>query len=131
MGFGDVLLTGLARDGGLYVPCEWPHLSHDDLRGLADLSYAGAAARILAPFMDAIEPDELEGMTRAAYDVFADDSVVPLRQLSESHWLMELFHAPTLAFKDVAMQLLFHLFLPIPAHLQCLLKLSSTISELS
>ena len=108
--FGNVLLAGLARDGGLYVPSVWPHLSHDDLRDLADLSYVEAAARILAPFMDGIEPDELEEMARAAYDVFADDSVVPLRKLSESHWLMELFHGPTLAFKDVAMQLLCRLF---------------------
>ncbi len=108
--FGDVLLTGLARDGGLYVPAAWPQLSHDDLRGLAGLSYPEAAARILAPFMDGIAADELLAMTRAAYAAFAEEAVVPLRQLSDGHWLMELFHGPTLAFKDVAMQLLGRLF---------------------
>ncbi|MBT4487277.1 MAG: threonine synthase [Rhodospirillaceae bacterium] len=108
--FGDVLLTGLARDGGLYVPSDWPQLSHDDLRGLAGLPYSEAAARILQPFMDGIGGDELLEMTRAAYTSFADPGVVPLRQLSDGHWLMELFHGPTLAFKDVAMQLLGRLF---------------------
>ena len=108
--FGDVLLTGLARDGGLYVPKTWPQLSHDDLRALAGLSYPDAAARILLPFMDGMDADELLEMTQAAYAGFADDAVVPLRQLSDGHWLMELFHGPTLAFKDVAMQLLGRLF---------------------
>ena len=110
LSFPDVLLTGLARDGGLYVPREWPQLSHDDLCALAGLSYPEAAARILLPFMDDIEADELLAMARSAYADFADPSVVPLRQLSEGHWLMELFHGPTLAFKDVAMQLLGRLF---------------------
>ncbi|MDA1098086.1 MAG: threonine synthase [Proteobacteria bacterium] len=108
--FPDVLLTGLARDGGLYVPGFWPQLSHDDLRGLAGLSYPEAATRILLPFMDGIEADELLAMTRAAYADFADPAIAPLRQLSEGHWLLELFHGPTLAFKDVAMQLLGRLF---------------------
>ena len=110
LSFPDVLLTGLARDGGLYVPREWPQLSRDDLCALAGLSYPEAAARILLPFMDDIEADELLAMARSAYADFADPSVVPLRQLSEGHWLMELFHGPTLAFKDVAMQLLGRLF---------------------
>ena len=108
--FPDVLLTGLARDGGLYVPSAWPQLSADDLRAIRGLSYPEAAARILSPFMDGIEQDELLAMTRAAYAAFADPDVVPLRQLSDGHWLMELFHGPTLAFKDVAMQLLGRLF---------------------
>lgn len=111
--FGDVLLTGLARDGGLYVPAEWPQFTHDDLTALAGLTYPEAAARILAPFMDNIPPDELLAMAQAAYAGFAHGDVVPLRQLTEGpkgHWLMELFHGPTLAFKDVAMQLLGRLF---------------------
>ena len=111
--FGDVLLTGLARDGGLYVPAEWPQFTHDDLTALAGLTYPEAAARILAPFMDNIPPDELLAMAQAAYAGFAHGDVVPLRQLTEGpkgHWLMELFHGPTLAFKDVAMQLLGLLF---------------------
>ena len=110
LGFSDVLLTGLARDGGLYVPGIWPRLSHDDLRALAGLSYPEAAARILLPFMEGIDGDELLAMTRAAYADFDDPSVAPLRQLSEGHWLLELFHGPTLAFKDMAMQLLGRLF---------------------
>ncbi len=108
--FPDVLLTGLARDGGLYVPSVWPRLSHDDLRGLARLPYPEAAARILLPFMDGIGGDELAAMTQAAYAGFSDPAIAPLRQLSEGHWLLELFHGPTLAFKDVAMQLLGRLF---------------------
>jgi threonine synthase len=108
--FPDALLTGLARDGGLYVPGVWPRLSHDDLHGLAGLPYPEAAARILLPFMDGIERDELEAMTQAAYAGFSDPSIAPLRQLSEGHWLLELFHGPTLAFKDMAMQLLGRLF---------------------
>jgi threonine synthase len=108
--FGDVLLTGLARDGGLYVPSAWPRLSPDDLRGLAGLPYPEAAARILLPFMDGIAADELLEMTQAAYAAFSDGQIVPLRQLSDGHWLLELFHGPTLAFKDVAMQLLGRLF---------------------
>ncbi len=108
--FPDVLLTGLARDGGLYVPDAWPQLSAEDLRAIGGLSYPEAAARILAPFMDGIGEAELLAMTRDAYAVFADPGVVPLRQLSDGHWLMELFHGPTLAFKDVAMQLLGRLF---------------------
>ncbi len=110
LAFGDVLLAGLARDGGLYVPDAWPQLSHDDLRALAGLPYAEAAARILQPFMDGIDPGELKAMAEAAYGGFADDAVVPIRELSGGHWLMELFHGPTLAFKDVAMQLLGRLF---------------------
>ncbi len=110
LAFSDVLLTGLARDGGLYVPGSWPQLSHTDLKALAGLPYAEAAARILQPFMAGVAADELLEMTSAAYAGFADPAVVPLRQLSEGQWLMELFHGPTLAFKDLAMQLLGRLF---------------------
>ena len=108
--FGDVLLTGLARDGGLYVPDVWPELSHADLNALKGLPYAEAAAKILQPFMDGISHDELLAITEATYEIFPDATVAPLRQLSDGHWLLELYHGPTLAFKDMAMQLLGRLF---------------------
>jgi len=108
--FGDVLLAGLARDGGLYMPREWPQISSDDLIGMAGLSYSEVVAQILLPFINGVGLDELEEMAQEAYGVFVNESVVPLRQLSESQWLMELFHGPTLAFKDIAMQLLCRLF---------------------
>ena len=110
LAFNDVLLTGLARDGGLYVPQVWPQLSHADLNALKGLPYAEAAAKILQPFMDGISHDELLAITEATYEIFPDPAVAPLRQLSEGHWLLELFHGPTLAFKDMAMQLLGRLF---------------------
>ena len=85
------------------MPREWPQISSDDLMGMADLSYSEVVAQILLPFINGIELDELEAMAKEAYDVFVNDSVVPLRQLSESQWLMELFHGPTLAFKDICL----------------------------
>jgi threonine synthase len=108
--FQDALLTGLARDGGLYVPEVWPQLSADDLRALAEMDYPAAAARILAPFAEGIGVERLAAMIDEAYAVFDDPGVVPLRPIGEGQWLMELFHGPTLAFKDVAMQLLGRLF---------------------
>jgi threonine synthase len=108
--FQDVLLTGLARDGGLYVPESWPPLDADALVALGGLPYAEAAARIISPFAGDIAADDLLEMTRAAYQRFDTPDVAPLRQLEDGHWLLELFHGPTLAFKDVAMQLLGRLF---------------------
>ncbi len=107
LNFEDVVLTGLARDGGLYVPETWPQMSRDDIRALAGKSYAEAAALILQPFLgDCIKPDEFRAMTEKAYGSFAHKAVVPLSQLDDNDFLMELYHGPTLAFKDVALQLL-------------------------
>lgn len=107
LGFAEVLLAGLARDGGLYVPENWPAFGDEDLAALAGLSYAEAAARLLAPFVGgAIGTDALAAMTRAAYATFPHPATAPLVQTGPNDWLMELFHGPTLAFKDVAMQLL-------------------------
>ena len=111
LGFEEATLAGLAPDGGLYVPARWPTLSRDGIAALAGLSYAETAARILEPFVgDAIPSADLGGLTRAAYDEFGHAAVTPLVQLDAHHWLLELFHGPTLAFKDVALQLLGLLF---------------------
>lgn len=107
LGFSDALLTGLATDGGLYVPVEWPALA--DLT--ASTSYADAAAAVMAPFVDGdIDAIAFAGMCRDAYSTFRNPDVVPLVQIDDNHWLLELFHGPTLAFKDVALQLVGRLF---------------------
>ena len=109
--FTGVLLAGLAQDGGLFMPDRWPDLSLDDLRGLRGLPYAEIAARIMALFVgDAIHYDDLHAMCRAAYAGFNHPAVVPLVQIETGLWALELFHGPTLAFKDLAMQLLGRLF---------------------
>ena len=109
--FRGVTLAGLAPDGGLYLPEAWPTLSADEIADLASLDYAETAARILSPFVsDALSMEELRGLTRAAYGRFSHAAVTPMKQLDERHFLLELFHGPTLAFKDVALQLLGLLF---------------------
>ena len=111
LGFEAATLAGLASDGGLYVPAAWPTLSRAQIADLAGLSYAETAARILAPFVgDALPAAELRALCDAAYGRFEHDAVTPLVQLDHRHWLLELFHGPTLAFKDVALQLLGLLF---------------------
>ena len=109
--FAGVLLAGLAEDGGLYMPGAWPNLSHADLRALRGLPYHEVAARVLHLFVgDSIPSDVLAGMCRDAYAGFRHPAVVPLVQLDADLWTQELFHGPTLAFKDVAMQLLGRMF---------------------
>ncbi len=111
LGFDDVLLTGLARDGGLYVPQTWPVRSHDDWTAMRGLSYAALAAEVTAPFIEgsAVE-QELADIMAEAYALFGHAAVAPMVQLSSNTWLMELFHGPTLAFKDYALQVVGHLF---------------------
>jgi threonine synthase len=106
--FEGATLAGLASDGGLYVPEHWPQMSAHDIAALAGLSYAETAARVMAPFIgDSLTPDELRALCDAAYGArFGHAAVTPLVQLDARHWLLELFHGPTLAFKDVALQLL-------------------------
>src|SRR5262245_13768387 len=113
LGFGDVLLTGLASDGGLYVPDEWPRLPVADVSAWADRPYGEIAVDVMAPFVEGdLDRDELAALVDRAYESFDDPEVTPLRALDEDAglWLMELFHGPTLAFKDVALQLVGPLF---------------------
>ena len=109
--FESVTLAGLAGDGGLYVPERWPTLSSDEIAGLAGLSYVDTAVAVMRPFVaGALDDGELRALCTAAYGRFSHAAVTPLVQLDEQHWLLELFHGPTLAFKDVALQLLGLLF---------------------
>lgn len=111
LSFEEAMLSGLARDGGLYVPAEIPQMSHDDIAALAGLSYEEVAFRVMRPFVGDSFTDESFGdcITRA-YAVFGHGARAPLVQLAPNHFLLELFHGPTLAFKDFAMQLIGQLF---------------------
>ncbi len=115
LGFEDVTLAGLANDGGLYVPARWPQLTPAQIADLAGLDYVETAVRICTPFIgDALGESDLRALLRSAYAGFAHAAVAPLRQLDDRHWLLELFHGPTLAFKDFALQalgLMFETFL--------------------
>ncbi|MCZ6608748.1 MAG: threonine synthase [Alphaproteobacteria bacterium] len=109
--FADAMLTGLARDGGLYVPESWPRFSADEIAALAGLDYAEVAYRVTRPFIGAaLDAGTYRAMVEQTYRVFTHGAVAPLVELAPNHWLMELFHGPTLAFKDYAMQLLGNLF---------------------
>lgn len=111
LGFADVTLTGLARDGGLYLPTTWPRLGEERIRALRGLPYAALAREILACFTgDDVPREVLERLTTTAYGRFDHSAIAPLKQLDTSLHVMELFHGPTLAFKDFALQFLGHLF---------------------
>lgn len=106
-GFEQVLLTGLAPDGGLYVPAELPRFSLEEIRSWQDLRYAELALRVITPFIgDEIAPESLRQLVEESYANFDHPEVAPLRQLGENQWLLELYHGPTLAFKDFALQVL-------------------------
>ena len=107
LGFIDATLAGLARDGGLYVPQTWPQLSGDTIAGFAGMPYAEVAVEVIRPFTgDQISVADLSRIAREAYGTFRHPAVAPLSQFGTSTFLLELFHGPTLAFKDVAMQFL-------------------------
>ncbi len=109
--FEGVTLAGLAKDGGLYLPTKWPRFSEAEIAAMAGLPYPELAARVMMPFVgDNLNEHELRGLCEQAYGRFAHDAVTPLVQLDQQQWLLELFHGPTLAFKDVALQLLGLLF---------------------
>ena len=109
--FAAVTLAGLASDGGLYVPESWPQFSPQEIAAMRGLPYAELAARVMEPFVgDCLTPERLRDLTTKAYGRFAHKAVTPLVQLDEQHWVLELFHGPTLAFKDVALQMLGLLF---------------------
>lgn len=105
--FDEAVLVGLAADGGLYVPETWPQVGAVDIAGFVDAPYADIAERIIAPFVgDAVERGALRGVIDRAYSRFSHPSVTPLVELEPGHFVLELFHGPTLSFKDVAMQFL-------------------------
>mgnify|MGYP001828614928 FL=1 len=107
LNFEQVLLTGLASDGGLYVPAELPVFSPDDIAAMAALDYPQLALKIIAPFVDDCVPaDDLKTIIDETYAEFRHNAVAPMVQLASNQWVMELFHGPTLAFKDFALQLL-------------------------
>jgi threonine synthase len=110
-GFEAVLLAGLAEDGGLFLPEAWPDFSHREWRALRGLPYAELAARVIHPFVgDALPFEALRAMTARAYAGFGHPAVAPLVEIDAGTYALELFHGPTLAFKDMAMQLLGLLF---------------------
>lgn len=107
LGFEDVLLAGLARDGGLYVPETWPVFSAAQIASFAGRPFHEVAVEVLEPLTGgAIPRTDLAAMTKAAYGTFGHAAVTPLVQIASNRFVLELFHGPTLAFKDVAMQLL-------------------------
>ena len=109
--FEDAMLTGLARDGGLYVPETIPQLSTDDIKAMAGKSYEEIAFQVMRPFVgDTFSDDDFKGVIERAYKGFGHAARAPLVQLDHGHYLLELFHGPTLAFKDFAMQLIGQLF---------------------
>jgi threonine synthase len=111
LSFEDAMLSGLARDGGLYVPESWPELSADDIAAFAGLSYEEVAFRVMKPFIgDTFTDDEFRVLIARAYAGFDHEARCPIVQIGENDFLLELFHGPTLAFKDVAMQLIGQMF---------------------
>src|SRR5437763_1882266 len=107
LGFCDVMLTGLARDGGLYVPEVWPQLSAEAIAGFFGRPYWEVAVDVIRPFTAGeIADADLGRMANEAYATFRHPAVVPLDQIGPNQFVLELFHGPTLAFKDVAMQLI-------------------------
>ena len=107
LGFAEVMLAGLARDGGLYVPEAWPRLEPQTIRAFAGRPYAEIAVEVIGRFTgDSIAEADLARMAREAYGTFRHPAVAPLVQLGVNNFALELFHGPTLAFKDLAMQLL-------------------------
>ena len=109
--FDEAMLTGLARDGGLYVPETIPQMTADDIAALAGLSYEEVAFRVMRPFVgDTFSDAEFGDIITRAYAGFGHSARAPLVELSSNHFLLELFHGPTLAFKDFAMQLIGQLF---------------------
>ena len=107
LSFVDAMLAGLARDGGLYVPESWPALSEQQITALSGLPYPELALEVLRPFVAGTIPEpDLARMVREAYGAFRHPAVAPVVQLGPRTFVLELFHGPTLAFKDLAMQLL-------------------------
>lgn len=111
LGFDDVLLTGLARDGGLYLPASWPTRSAEEWRAMRGLTYAELATEMTRPFVagSVVEAD-LQTVMQDAYAPFTHPAIAPMVQMAPNTWMMELYHGPTLAFKDYALQVVGQLF---------------------
>ena len=111
LAFDEVLLAGLADDGGLYVPSHWPQFSFQELASMAEDPYAEVAYRIIRPFTHGtIEDDILKSIIIETYASFDHDLVAPLIKIGPNEWLLELFHGPTFAFKDFALQVIGRMF---------------------
>lgn len=111
IGFEDVLLAGLAPDGGLYVPENYPQFSAAQMREMRSLSYAELAGEVMAPFTEGcLNKADLIEIARQAYGGFSHTAVAPLKQIGDAMWVMELFYGPTLAFKDYALQVVGRMF---------------------
>ena len=111
LSFEEAMLTGLARDGGLYVPESWPAMSGDEIAALAGVADEEAAFRVMKAFIGgAFDDDEFRTIIARAYASFDHEARCPLVQIGENDFLLELHHGPTLAFKDVAMQLIGQMF---------------------
>ncbi|MBL4748285.1 MAG: threonine synthase [Magnetovibrio sp.] len=109
--FDDVLLTGLARDGGLYLPETWPTFSADEISAMKDMSYADVAVKVMLPFVEgSVDEADLRKIVVETYAVFEGDDPAPVVKLGDNEYVLELFHGPTLAFKDYALQFLGHMF---------------------
>ncbi len=107
LSFEDVVLTGLAADGGLYVPESLPKFSQEEIASWAGLSYQELAFKIIAPFIDGEIPDaDLQSIINESYATFRHNAIAPLVQTGHNEWILELFQGPTLAFKDFALQFL-------------------------
>lgn len=107
LSFEDVLLTGLAADGGLYVPETLPHFTLEEISSWRGLPYADLAFKVMYPFVEGEIPEaDFKSMVQDTYAVFGHKAVAPLVQLDDNEWVLELFRGPTLAFKDFALQLL-------------------------
>ena len=105
--FEEVILTGLAPDGGLYVPAQFPHFSRQEIASWSSLSYQELALKIISPFVDGAIPEhDLEKIIVKSYSTFRHDDIAPLVKTGDNEWILELFHGPTLAFKDFALQFL-------------------------
>ena len=111
-GFSSILLEGLASDGGLYVPQEYPQVSPDELSRMREMKYPELALTILSKFIDDIPASDLQRIVNDTYtkEVFGSSEIVPIKKLENNFYLLELCQGPTLAFKDIALQLLGHLF---------------------
>ena len=106
--FQQVLLRGLAPDGGLYLPIEWPQFTVKELRAVLgdDFRYQALATEIIYPFVkDSLDKDELSELVHRSYGSFSAQDIVPMKRIDSKLWIAELYHGPTLAFKDIALQL--------------------------